>query len=283
MSIAELHGQSYLDSLRYASSDAVYVSTPFKSTINGTWQLSLSKRVSAAGVIFSRRGQRSCEAGAVRGTVAESGARRTRFDFHFSRRWLDYRLLSAARNRIWLRYRRQRPLCPIHIGKLDGVTRQKSDVDGVDRMFSVVHSPKFPVASVVAVAMNDVVANWLPQAEALGLGVAVIVLAIAFGTIMLAIRIEQLAAAREREAVQSQVAVQYKRFNNAMNNIVQGLAMYDKSGTLIACNKRYAEIYGLPLELTGPASREHKPSPMAAISALASPRANAARRLTAAS
>ena len=119
-------------------------------------------------------------------------------------------------------------------------------------MFSVVHSPKFPVAAVVAVAMNDVVANWLPQAEALALGVAVIVLAIAFGTIMLAIRIEQLAAAREREAVQSQVAVQYKRFNNAMNNIVQGLAMYDKSGTLIACNKRYAEIYGLPLELTGP-------------------------------
>ena len=48
VTIAELHGQDHLDSLRNASSDTVYVSTPFQSTISGTWQLSLSKRVSAS-------------------------------------------------------------------------------------------------------------------------------------------------------------------------------------------------------------------------------------------
>ena len=37
-----------------------------------------------------------------------------------------------------------------------------------------------------------------------------------------------------------------------MDNIVQGLAMYDRGSALIACNKRYAQIYGLPVELTGP-------------------------------
>ena len=135
---------------------------------------------------------------------------------------------------------------------LDGVTRQTSAVDRVDRMFAIVHSPNFPVVSVVAVAMNDVLADWLHQAEALAFGAAVIVLAIAFGTIRLAVYIERLADAQAREAIQTQVAVQYKRFNNAMDNIVQGLAMYDRNNSLIACNKRYAEIYGLPVELTDP-------------------------------
>jgi diguanylate cyclase (GGDEF)-like protein len=252
ISIAELHGQSYLDSLRDASTDAVYVSTPFKSTTDGTWQLSLSKRVSAAGGSFL---------GVVSGVV-----KLARFEDLLQKVALgDHGSISIFRDDgSIIACFPQREIAigsniagsDLHVrflsGKLDGVMRQKSDVDGVDRMFSIVHSPKFPVAAVVAVAINDVVANWLPQAEALALGVAVIVLAIAFGAIMLAIRIEQLAAAREREAVQSQVAVQYKRFNNAVNNIVQGLAMYDKNDTLIACNKRYAEIYGLPLELTGP-------------------------------
>ena len=68
--------------------------------------------------------------------------------------------------------------------------------------------------------------------------------------VRLADRIDQLSDAREREAVQAQLAIQYKRFNNAMDNIVQGLALYDRDNTLIACNKRYAEIYGLPDDLT---------------------------------
>ena len=134
----------------------------------------------------------------------------------------------------------------------DGVVRETSMVDGVDRMFAVAHSKAFPVASVVAMAMNDVVANWFHQAEALAFGAAVIVLAIAFGAVRLAVHVEQLAAAREREAVRAQAEIEYKRFNNAMDNIVQGLAMYDRKNRLIACNRRYAEIYGLPLDTPGP-------------------------------
>jgi diguanylate cyclase (GGDEF)-like protein len=34
-----------------------------------------------------------------------------------------------------------------------------------------------------------------------------------------------------------------------MDNIVQGLAMFNRNGGLIVCNRRYAEIYGLPLHL----------------------------------
>ena len=48
VSIAELHGRDHLDALHQASADTVYVSTPFQSAINGTWQLSVSKRLSAS-------------------------------------------------------------------------------------------------------------------------------------------------------------------------------------------------------------------------------------------
>ncbi len=251
-SIADLHGQDHLESLRQASSDAVYVSTPFQSTASGTWQLSLSKRVSASDGAFL---------GVVNAVVklppfddvlekVALGAHASVSIFQqdgsiiacFPQREMAIGA-SIADSDVSTRFISQ---------KLDGVARQTSAVDGVDRLFAVVHSPNFPVVSVVAVAMSDVLADWLHQAEALAFGAAVIVLAIAIGAFRLAVYIERLADAQAREAIQSQVAVQYQRFNNAMDNIVQGLAMYDRSNSLVACNKRYAEIYGLPDELTGP-------------------------------
>ncbi len=252
MSIAELHGQDDVRSLRQASSDAVYVSTPFQSMTTGTWQLSLSKRVSASNGSFL-----GVVSGVVKLASFEDLLKKVELGEHgslsifredgsiiacFPQREIAFSS-DIANSGLYTRFIAK---------KVDGVTRQTSAVDRVDRMFAIVHSPKFPVVSVVAVAMNDVVSNWLHQAEALAFGAAVIVLAIAFGAIRLAVHIEQLADAREREAVQTQVAIQYKRFNNAMDNIMQGVAMYDRNNTLIACNKRYAEIYGLPVELTGP-------------------------------
>ena len=83
-----------------------------------------------------------------------------------------------------------------------------SDVDHVERMFAVVHSEIFPVASVVAVAMDDVLVGWRFQAEALELGAAVMRPGDpAFGTIRLAVDVKRLADAQARAAVQTQLAV----------------------------------------------------------------------------
>lgn len=252
VNIADLHGQDHLDSLRDASADAVYVSTPFLSAASGTWQLSLSKRVSARDGSFL---------GLVNGVVelasfgeilkkVELGKHASVSIFRqdgsivacFPQREIAFGA-DIADGDVYARFISR---------KLDGVARQTSAVDGVDRLIAVVHSHDFPVVSVVAVAMNDILADWLHQAEALALVAAVIALAIVIAAFWLAVRVERLADAQAREAIQRQVAAQYKRFNNAMENIVQGLAMYDRNNSLIACNKRYAEIYGLPDELTGP-------------------------------
>jgi len=252
LSIADLHGQDHLDSLRNAPPDALYVSTPFQSTASGTWLLSLSKRVSASDGAFL---------GVVNGVVKlpsfDDILQKVALGAHaavsilqpdgsiiacFPQREIAF-AADIASSGEYTRLVSQ---------NLGGVMRQTSAVDHVDRLFAVVPSPKFPVAAVVAVAMDDVLADWRHQMEALAFGAAVIVLAIAFGTIRLAVYIERLADAQARETIQTQLAVQYKRFNNAMDNIVQGLAMYDRNNSLIACNKRYAEIYGLPEALTEP-------------------------------
>ena len=135
---------------------------------------------------------------------------------------------------------------------VDGVVRKKSAIDEVDRIFSVTKTPHFPVAVVVTVATVDALADWFRQAGVIAAGALALVLMIGAGAFKLAIRIDQLSETRERAAVQAQLAVQYKRFNTAMDNIVQGVAMYDAEMRLITCNKRYGEIYGLPAALTRP-------------------------------
>ena len=43
------------------------------------------------------------------------------------------------------------------------------------------------------------------------------------------------------------------QFDAALNNMVQGLLMYDHAGHLIISNRRFAEIYGMPWEKWSPA------------------------------
>ena len=246
--LAELHGEDHLWALRHASSATIYVSSPYKSSLTGTWQITLSKRVSAGDGAFL-----GLVSGVVKLTsladlleklsLGEHGSASVIRDDGEIIACFPQRELTLGSDIV------DSDLYRSLISKnRDGVTRQISDVDHVERMFAVVNSDRFPVASVIAVAMSDVLADWSLQSEIHRFGAGVIVLAIAFGSITLALHIEQLADAREREAVQRQLAIQYKRFNNAMDNIVQGLAMYDRSGALVACNKRYAEIYGLPVD-----------------------------------
>ncbi len=258
--IMAIHAWDQVRALRDAGADGIYLSSPFRSRATGAWQLSLTKRVSSkdgdflgvvSGVInlssFSDLlGKLALGEHASLSVIRDDGE----IIACFPTRELTLGSEIAAT-----------PLFTNFISrKQNGMARQVSDVDQLERMFAVVNSDKFPVASVVAVEMNDVLAAWRFQAQALELGAAVIAAVILFGAIFLAMRVEQLAEAREREALQAQAAIQYARFNNAMDNIVQGLAMYNRNGCLIVCNRRYAEIYGLPLDLANQQVKAAAPS-----------------------
>ena len=255
LTLTDIHARDQLSALEHAQPDAIYLSSPFRSRTTGAWQLSLTKRVSAKNGHFL---------GIVSGVINLSS-----FTDLLGKLALgEHASVSVIRDdgEIIACYPTRELTLGSEIGdtpifesliskKRNGVTRQVSDVDHIERMFVVVNSDRFPVASVVALAMDDVLAAWRFQAEILEFGAAVIVAVILLGAIRLALRVEQLAEAREREAVQAQSAIQYARFNNAMDNIVQGLVMYDRRGTLIVSNRRYAEIYGLAIKLAGQGRR----------------------------
>ena len=66
--------------------------------------------------------------------------------------------------------------------------------------------------------------------------------------------IGELAAARQRliDWSQSEIQTQFERLTVAINNMPQGLCMFDADQKLIVCNRRYAEIYGVEPELAKP-------------------------------
>jgi diguanylate cyclase (GGDEF)-like protein len=50
----------------------------------------------------------------------------------------------------------------------------------------------------------------------------------------------------ELQEAQSHLAVQNERLDAALNNMSQGLVMFDSSASVVVCNKRFIDMYGLP-------------------------------------
>jgi diguanylate cyclase (GGDEF)-like protein len=94
---------------------------------------------------------------------------------------------------------------------------------------------------------------------------ALLILAGAFGLVLFERRLEraQLAEAQEKAALADEIlrgaaerdslTAELKRqagiTSAALNNMAQGLSMYDEKDALITCNQRYADLYGIPERL----------------------------------
>jgi diguanylate cyclase (GGDEF)-like protein len=66
--------------------------------------------------------------------------------------------------------------------------------------------------------------------------------------------LEQLVAKRTSElsANEADLRAQNERFDIALNNMTQGLLLYDSSERLIVCNQRYVEMYGMSRDVVKP-------------------------------
>ena len=63
---------------------------------------------------------------------------------------------------------------------------------------------------------------------------------------------ERRAAAEQREQLDALLAEQHEQLDAALENMLQGLAMFDAEQRLIVCNQRYADMYGLSAEQVKP-------------------------------
>ena len=134
-----------------------------------------------------------------------------------------------------------------------GEYRSPGYFDGIARQVAVRPLHDYPLVVNVAASEMAALATWRIQAITFGIGTLLVMLCLAFLLKALSTQFRYLAASKialvektdELEHANSKV-------DAALNNMSQGLCMFDAKQRLIVCNKRYAELYGLNAEQTKP-------------------------------
>ncbi|MGY0573736.1 bifunctional diguanylate cyclase/phosphodiesterase [Bradyrhizobium sp. RDM12] len=122
-----------------------------------------------------------------------------------------------------------------------------SPVDGEDRLVSARALPHFPILMMATTTRAAALADWREQIGILISVAGASALAIA-GVLIAIVRklLEQHRISRERLTLEKQ------RLDRAVNNMTQGLLLFDASQKLVVCNQRYIEMYGLSAAIVKP-------------------------------
>ena len=121
-----------------------------------------------------------------------------------------------------------------------GTIRLTSPIDGQERVALAYALRSIPIAIVASTTVAAALADWREQTRFLILvaGFSVIVI-----TAMLFLFVRKLL---------QQHRVEKQRLDTAINNMTQGLLLYDSSERLVVCNQRYIAMYGLSPDVVKP-------------------------------
>ena len=134
-----------------------------------------------------------------------------------------------------------------------GTYRSPGYFDRTARYVAVRPLSDYPLVIDVAVSETAALASWRNHAAFIGIGTllalicAVLLLRILSTKIGLLIKSEATSAKTTHELQRANVTI-----DAALNNMSQGLVMFDSSGRLVICNQRYLEMYSLPPEFVKP-------------------------------
>ena len=154
-------------------------------------------------------------------------------------------------------------------GSRSGVSRSVSPVDNQARIAAGYRLANYPLVVVTTQSEETVFAVWRKRAAVLSGFVAAMILMIVIAACLVArswSQQDRLGAARakiieaEKNSAlmqaelgrQRDLAAQNARFNAAVENLSQGLVMFDASARLIVCNQRYLDMYGLSPDIVKP-------------------------------
>jgi diguanylate cyclase (GGDEF)-like protein len=121
-----------------------------------------------------------------------------------------------------------------------GTWRLNSPIDGLDRLASARALRDFPISIVATTTVTAALADWRQQTRflisAAGLSVLVIVA-------MLFLIVRKLLEQHQLEK---------QRLDTAINNMTQGLLLFDSSQRLVVCNQRYVEMFEVSADVVKP-------------------------------
>lgn len=135
-----------------------------------------------------------------------------------------------------------------HLGAREhGSVRLVAQMDGKDRLLTSHRLASHPF--IVSVGMDGVVAlaGWRYESQVLiTLGLLSIVL-VAIVTFLIARR-----ASLDHLWSRERLALEKRRLDTAVNNMTQGLLLFDSSERITVCNRRYIQMYGLSPDVVKP-------------------------------
>jgi diguanylate cyclase (GGDEF)-like protein/PAS domain S-box-containing protein len=140
---------------------------------------------------------------------------------------------------------------PVHqriLSKSDsGTTRLVSPLDGLDRVAAARKLSNFPISIVATTTESAALADWREQMRFL-IGVAGLSIAAIAALLILVVR----KLSGQHRLAQQRLTLEKQRLDTAVNNMSQGLLLFDSSERLVVCNQRYIDMYGLSAEVIKP-------------------------------
>lgn len=118
--------------------------------------------------------------------------------------------------------------------------RMISPIDGVERLIASRRLSHFPMSVTMTASMDEALSDWKDASY---------YLLAASTSVILAIVVIVLLARRQ---FISEIAIRNAQFSGALDNITQGLIVFDRQGHVVLSNRRYSEMYGLPTGLVEP-------------------------------
>ncbi len=237
--------RDYFKEARDRTDDQLITSVPIENRIDGNQTIVFSRRLESSngnfiGVIFAGVSTHHFEDiyGSVQSvqnllfTLLKSDA--TILVRHPQGKGFAGKKLSAEANRLdaW--------------SKAVGGFRVLAQTDGNVRYVSVRAMPEYPLYVNISVTESAALAGWRKRAATIGTGSAVLLICSIYFLVAATRQVRRLTTS-EASLVQKS-----RQLDTALNNMSQGLCMFDGRLRLVVCNTQYAEMYGVTPEQTKP-------------------------------
>ena len=125
--------------------------------------------------------------------------------------------------------------------------RLQSPVDKIDKLGSATRLEHFPGIVIATNTVAAALADWRAQTRFL-----VVAAALSAGVIALILFLIIRQITRQSREAQQRLEAERRQLDTALNNMIQGLVLYEASGRVVTFNRRYIEMYGLSTEIVKP-------------------------------
>jgi diguanylate cyclase (GGDEF)-like protein len=128
-----------------------------------------------------------------------------------------------------------------------GTLRLTAPIDGQPRLGAARQLNGFPIVVIATTTITAALADWRQQIRFLVWAAGLFVFVIAA---MLFLAVRKLS--HQHRMSQQRLTLEKQKLDIAINNMTQGLLLYDSSERLVICNQRYIEMYALSPEVAKP-------------------------------